>query len=53
MMISNQIYSKKTNNTYLMQQNHHQILENNGCQWREREAYGKEKKKQYKIIKSR
>ena len=28
-MISNQIYSKKTNNTYLMQQNHHQILENN------------------------
>ena len=32
---------KKTNNAYLMSQNHHQILENNrlpiGCQWRERE----------------
>ena len=49
---------KKTNNAYLMSQNHHQILENNRLPMerereRERERDGIEKKNQYKVIKSR
>ena len=41
---------KKTNNAYLMSQNHHQILENDRLPMeREREMV---KKKKYKVIKS-
>ena len=44
---------KKTNNAYLMSQNHHQILENDSLPMeREREKDGIEKN-QYKVIKSR
>ena len=42
---------KKTNNAYLMSQNHHQILDNDRLP-REREIWER-KKKQYKVIKSR
>ena len=46
---------KKTNNAYLMSQNHHQILENDSLPMereREREMVQK-KKNQYKVVKSR
>ena len=47
---------KKTNNAYLMLQNHHQILENDRLpreREREREREMVQKKNQYKVIKSR
>ena len=49
---------KKTNNAYLMSQNHHQILENDRLPMgrereRQMEKKKKRKKKQYKVIKSR
>ena len=44
---------KKTNNAYLMPQNHHQILENDRLPMgRERETWYR-KKNQYKLIKGK